>query len=289
MFARQSKPNVAPPVVHEVLREPGEPLDDATRTTMNAQFGHDFSQVRVHAGPRAAQSAEAVGARAYTVGPHVVFGAGCRPGTALGQRVLTHELTHVVQQSGVTAIPVSGLPIGDSHSPAEVEARLRADGRTGGSMVAAAGPVLQRDDMDDPRFGRSGARTLLQSTPRKTSGPAAQPGGRCPKPDDITDAEDWIIEAESGWQPTAKNAVSSAFGLGQLVKATRVKYLKDKADSTDCDDQIRAFRGYVKDAYGTADVAKQFWLATKAKDPAKAPKGFEGKVKQWISKGWVGY
>ncbi|WP_409179809.1 DUF4157 domain-containing protein [Amycolatopsis sp. VS8301801F10] len=288
MFARQSttSPKAAPPVVHEVLRESGEPLDHATLTAVNAQFGEDFSQVRVHAGARAAESAAAVGARAYTVGAHVVF--GCRPDTEQGQRVLAHELTHVVQQRGAGAIPSSGLPIGDAHAPAEAEARHRADGRTGGAAGAVDGPVLQRDDMDDPRLGRSGARALAQSTPRKTSAPA-ESGGRCPKPDDITEAEDWIIEAESGWRPTAKNPASTAFGLGQLLRAARVKYLKDKADSTDCDDQIRAFRAYVRDVYGTAEIARQFWEATKAGDATKAPKGFEGKAKQWIKHGWVGY
>jgi hypothetical protein len=90
----------APPIVHEVLRSPGQPLDAATRAFMEPRFGYDFSKVRVHTDTRAAESATAVQARGYTVGSNVVFGAGeYRPGTREGQRLLGHELAHVVQQA----------------------------------------------------------------------------------------------------------------------------------------------------------------------------------------------
>ena len=148
-------PDIAPPIVHEVLRSPGRPLDDATRGFMESRFNHDFSgvpvtapslataglvvgpaddpferqaerqsrrvmsaptapvragsaavpdfsRVRVHTDSRAAESARAVDALAYTVGDHVVFGAGqFAPGTSAGRGLLAHELTHVTQQSAV--------------------------------------------------------------------------------------------------------------------------------------------------------------------------------------------
>src|SRR6185295_5081690 len=88
-----------PPIVHDVLRSSGQPLDPATRTFMEPRFGHDFSGVRVHSDARAAESAQAVDALAYTVGHRVVFGAGrYTPETSDGRRLLAHELTHVVQQ-----------------------------------------------------------------------------------------------------------------------------------------------------------------------------------------------
>src|SRR5215207_8793318 len=88
-----------PPIVHEVLRVPGQPLDAGTRAFMEPRFGHDFSRVRVHTDAWAAESARAVDALAYTVGRDVVFGAGQHaPGTVAGTRLLAHELTHVVQQ-----------------------------------------------------------------------------------------------------------------------------------------------------------------------------------------------
>jgi len=88
-----------PPIVHEVLRSPGQPLPSDTRAFMEPRFGRDFSRVRVHNDERAAESARAVNAAAYTVGRNVVFGAGqYRPGTVTGRQLLSHELTHVLQQ-----------------------------------------------------------------------------------------------------------------------------------------------------------------------------------------------
>src|SRR5882672_4470125 len=65
-----------PSIVHEVLRSPGQPLDANTRAFMEPRFGYDFRNVRVHAGARAAESARAVNALAYTVGHNIVFGEG---------------------------------------------------------------------------------------------------------------------------------------------------------------------------------------------------------------------
>src|SRR5712692_9458847 len=62
-----------PPIVQEVLVSSGQPLDATTRTFIESRFGHDFSQVRVHANAQAAESARAVNALAYTVGNDVVF------------------------------------------------------------------------------------------------------------------------------------------------------------------------------------------------------------------------
>jgi hypothetical protein len=82
-----------------VLNSPGQPLNGGTRAFMEPRFGHDFSRVRVHADAKAAESAQAVNALAYTVGTDVVFGNGqYEPATANGQRLLGHELAHVVQQ-----------------------------------------------------------------------------------------------------------------------------------------------------------------------------------------------
>jgi Domain of unknown function (DUF4157) len=89
----------APSIVHEVLAAPDQSLNPATRSFMEPRFGHDFSRVRVHADARAAESARTLNARAYTVGRDVAFGAGqYAPQTSEGQRLLAHELAHVVQQ-----------------------------------------------------------------------------------------------------------------------------------------------------------------------------------------------
>lgn len=89
----------APPIVHDVLNSAGRPLDAATRQFMEPRFGHDFSNVRIHTGPQAAESARAVNALAYTVGHNVVFGSGqYAPATQAGRQLLAHELAHTVQQ-----------------------------------------------------------------------------------------------------------------------------------------------------------------------------------------------
>lgn len=88
-----------PPIVEEGLRSPGQPLDKDTLADMEKYFGHDLSDVRVHANAKAAESAQAVRARAYTVGNDIVLGKGQNTQrTVEGKKLLAHELTHVVQQ-----------------------------------------------------------------------------------------------------------------------------------------------------------------------------------------------
>lgn len=97
-------------LVREVLASPGSGLDKPTQALMEARFGHDFGAVRIHTGSRANDSAYAMGARAYTVGDHIVFSGGSyAPGTYAGKITLAHELTHVIQQRQAS---VDGTAIG---------------------------------------------------------------------------------------------------------------------------------------------------------------------------------
>ncbi len=90
-----------PQAIEAGLRSPGQPLDTATRSFMESGFGHDFGQVRIHTDGAAKTSTRAVDALAFTVGRDIVFGDGLyAPTTPKGQRLLAHELTHVVQQRG---------------------------------------------------------------------------------------------------------------------------------------------------------------------------------------------
>lgn len=94
----------APPMVHEVLQSPAQPLDFATRVFMEPRFHHDFSQVRVHTDNNAADSARDIKALAYTSGHEIVFAAGqYSPSTHQGQHLIAHELAHVIQQTGPSA------------------------------------------------------------------------------------------------------------------------------------------------------------------------------------------
>jgi hypothetical protein len=95
----------APASVDRVGSSPGRPLDPAIQRDMGRRFGHDFSQVRVHTGTAAEQSAREVSAHAYTVGNHVVFDVGRYTyETNEGRRLIAHELTHVVQQAAAPRI-----------------------------------------------------------------------------------------------------------------------------------------------------------------------------------------
>lgn len=116
-----------PPTVHEVLRSSGEPLDDKSREFMEQRFGHDFSKVRVHADVAAKQSAQAISARAYTVGRDIVSGVGrLTTDTVQGRNLLAHELTHVIQQ-GETEHATDNLTLTEPGDVAEQEADRAAN------------------------------------------------------------------------------------------------------------------------------------------------------------------
>ncbi|MEW1760996.1 DUF4157 domain-containing protein [Streptomyces cyaneofuscatus] len=125
--------------VHDVLRTPGRPLDDATRGDMEARLGADFSDVRIHNDSAARASAAEVGARAYTSGSHVVIGDG-----GGDRHTLAHELTHVIQQrSGPVAGTVNGagLKVSDPSDRFEREAEANATRVMRSAVPEAAAPV----------------------------------------------------------------------------------------------------------------------------------------------------
>lgn len=106
-----STPSIAPPIVHEVLRSPGQPLDAGTRAFFEPRFGYDLHRVRVHFDALAAESAATVGALAYTIGPHVVFaGAQYSPASTSSRLLLAHELAHVIQQRPGSAATLRRTP-----------------------------------------------------------------------------------------------------------------------------------------------------------------------------------
>ncbi len=85
--------------VKSTLNSGGQPLDSSTRLLMESRFGYDFSQIRIHTGSDATASAESLGALAYTTGQDIVFREGMySPRTDAGQRLIAHELVHVIQQ-----------------------------------------------------------------------------------------------------------------------------------------------------------------------------------------------
>jgi hypothetical protein len=149
-----------PSVVGQVLSSPGQPLKTDTRTAMNESFGVDFGRVRVHTDARAAESARAVQASAYTVGPDVVFAAGrYAPDTPAGRRLLAHELTHVVQQRGHNEErPPAPSLVGEADNALEREADRIAGEVTGtagfiprASISRDALGTVRRQEKQDPK------------------------------------------------------------------------------------------------------------------------------------------
>ena len=127
-----------------MARAHGRPLPGPLARTMSLQLGHDFSDVRVHDDAQAAASAANYAADAYTFGSHIVFGAGqYQPGSESGQRLLMHELAHVVQaSSGGTAAGISS----PSDASEQEASRVAATGGTGRHAGVGATPsgAIQR-------------------------------------------------------------------------------------------------------------------------------------------------
>lgn len=124
----------AEPLVRDVLETSGAPLDAASRARLEPSFGQDLSSVRVHTDAPAARSAEAVSAKAYTAGDHIVFGAGhYAPHTDAGAHLIAHEVTHVVQQSqGLARSP-------DEEIKVQRDETDNGPGTSGSAAAASAG------------------------------------------------------------------------------------------------------------------------------------------------------
>ena len=116
------------PTVDDVLRSPGRALDTGDRDFFEPRYGVDLSRVRVHDDARASASARAMSARAYTVGDHVVFGAGRTPAD---RPLLAHELAHVVQQRGTAATGPLETTVAGGAIEADAD-RLAASALSGG-------------------------------------------------------------------------------------------------------------------------------------------------------------
>ncbi|HEV7588180.1 MAG TPA: DUF4157 domain-containing protein [Longimicrobium sp.] len=114
----------------------GRALPAGEQRFFGARFGHDFGYVRVHADGRAAGLASEVGARAFTVGRHVVFGAGeYRPETAAGRRLLAHELAHTIQQGHAPRRAHRSPVMINGHASARVQRKTLVEERAAGCGI----------------------------------------------------------------------------------------------------------------------------------------------------------
>jgi hypothetical protein len=161
------------------MERPSQPLDRENRTFFAARLGRDFSAVRVHTDPVSAASARALGALAYTIGPHIVFDEGAyQPRTPDGAALLAHELVHVAQQH----TPISRgtrLAVADDNGPAESEARsvtaslARGESRSVTHRVSGTIQCQRRDLIHDPMI-----ESFLEGSGFRPGDPGAPSAGQ---------------------------------------------------------------------------------------------------------------
>lgn len=144
-----------PPIVEEVLHSgDGQPLDPAVRKLMEARFSDNFGHVRVHTASRANQVADAMGAQAFTIGSHIVFGEGrYTTKTSVGRELLAHELAHVVQASRSGVSMSTSLAVGDAWEDEAVRASKAVESEaTLNVSVGAPSAIRMRRDPNLPSY-----------------------------------------------------------------------------------------------------------------------------------------
>jgi outer membrane protein OmpA-like peptidoglycan-associated protein len=146
----------------------GRPLAESVRQSFASRFGHDFGRVRVHAGPRAAATAQALSAAAFTTGGHIFFARDrFAPETATGSHLLAHELVHTMQQGAARGRVAAGV----TAAPPMIQRRLLVQNPTG--APAGAPPGVTNEQIVDgyvrtlcPDFGARGGRVVPTSFAR---------------------------------------------------------------------------------------------------------------------------
>jgi hypothetical protein len=165
----------APQISYEGLRDPstqlapaaqpsarggGVALEPDVRADMEQRFDFNFANVRIHTDEAAHADAQGLGAHAYTLGSDIVFNQGqYEPHSYGGQRLIAHELAHVVQQSASSPVTQPKLEVSTPGDASELEAERAADAVMGGSrptLSAVKSGVVQRFAQGDGTREHSG-------------------------------------------------------------------------------------------------------------------------------------
>jgi len=229
-----NEPAAVPPIVHEVLRSPGQPLDPGTRAFFEPRFGQDFSQVRTHTDSQAGESAKAVGAHAYTVGNQIVFAPNqLQPEGESGRRLMAHELAHVVQQRGIHTGADAPTRVSDPAERSETQAEGAGDQvmRQAAPSELSAPPehMLQRDADDSKSGGKQGGGKGTVEVHLAFQ-------GDCPHPEKIAEAipgartmlataENWFIDypfLDSAQQQFFDSIMQANFGTSSSAARRKV-------------------------------------------------------------------
>ena len=237
----QEEGNASP--VHDVIgKGGGSSLDAGVRTQMESKMGQDFSDVKVHTGPDAANASKSVQAQAFTVGNEIVFNDGkYNPGSPEGQRTIAHELTHVVQQrqGSVDGTPrEGGISVSDPGDKYEQEAEATADhvmsdggGHEGHDHAAPAGASagVQREADDE---GGAAVQTMRDDTAvQREEGEAPEEEGDETKVSALHD--DTAVQREENEAPEEEGDETKVSALHDDTAVQREENEEQEGDSED--------------------------------------------------------
>ena len=242
-------PGEVPAIVHDVLRSPGHPLDRETRAFMEPRFGHDFSSVRVHTSAAASESANAVAARAYTAGHHIVFGnAQFAPKTPAGRTLLAHELAHVVQQRSHPS-PSGPMKIGApddafEHAADRAAALVTSGGASERPSLGRATHGIQREPDPNKTPPLAGPYTGYRQFPPSPPPPPTPPQAVCwkneacknPIPGSSWDFAHRVREQQVQTEKELKADPKAAAAAGKVRPAAALKEFAKKVEPKMLDD-----------------------------------------------------
>lgn len=256
-------------------RGAGSALPEASRNQMEAGFGTDLSDVRVHTDQRAQRMAQEIGAQAFTSGSDIYFNQGrFNPGTAQGDALLAHELTHTIQQgavdpqqappsnaNGSTSAPVTSTTAVDSVSenattsptpetsvnaeaPAnsQEEVPQNAEAQPGEAQTAAT--PYPRSPQEDPAFQQAENQVEDRSETAQTTQPASQAAAAASAAAPAASNEQ-LSEAQAGQvavmeeqEPGTFDAVAFKARLMERIEAMQLPANEEEADDFENNNNI---------------------------------------------------
>jgi hypothetical protein len=235
----------------------GKGLSEPQRARYEPALGADFSHVRVHA--EAPQATSAVGADAMTSGSHVYLRPGISPESSMGHRLMAHELTHVVQQSGASAPgtpgrrePTLGRPgLGIRHDPARESVASSIASRVESGQDVSSGLRAEIGSTDGPQPAMAekvveGVIEVLAERP---------------------EAKEFETSLEGGDPPGWADAKQLLDAVKQILKSKdKVKFatfLQDTVDGTEVSSEVLRYLGSISALFEDGDMKKVAMLGQK--------------------------
>ena len=170
----------------------GSPLDNQTRSFMESRFGNDFSGVRVHTDSSSVSMNKELGAQAFTHGNDIYFNSGkYNPGSSDGKKLLAHELTHTIQQTGAVQAKLQpeekheqeteqmAQPVKDMPAPVKAKGTEVQSSQPEGKSAQPTQPAPVTEAKPQAEV----AATQSQVAPAPTTETKPQPDVATPKPE----------------------------------------------------------------------------------------------------------